>query len=124
MDQRPTKQEQKRELSARLAASRVRIDAGRTSVLEKLNPVRRLRNTVRRKPVKTFAVAAGVAFVIGLLRRRPNRRKHKRGLGALALAGAFRLAQPALRFWVLKLVKDRLIHPHTAKLPPIPPHSS
>lgn len=123
MDQRPT-EERKRQLSATLAASRARIQLGQSKLREDLNPVRRLRNAVRRKPVKTFAIAAGAAFLVGLLRHRPGRSHRKRGFKRLLLRGGFRIAQPALRFWLLKLAKERFLDPQSLKAPEIHRHNS
>lgn len=118
MAQGPIDADRKRELSARLAASRTRVRLGRTRLKQDLNPLHRLRNAVRKKPLKTFAVAAGTAFTVSLLRR-PAARKHRGGLSRAVLRNGFRLAKPALRFWLLKIAKDHFAGPRPPKAPPI-----
>ena len=118
MDQPTTAEERKRELIARLDASRARVQAGRDGLRKSLNPLHRARLAVRKHPARTFGLAAGAAFALSLLRRRPRNERRPVSMKGLLLRGGLKMVQPAVRVWLLKLAKERFIDHRRAKSNP------
>ena len=107
MDQRSTEQQRKQQLIARLDASRAQIQISRQVLQGKLHPIRRIRGAVKSRPLRAFAIAAGGAFAISLLRRRSSSKSIS--FKRLLFRWGFNLAKPTIRLWLLKQAKERFL---------------
>jgi len=96
-------------LIARLDASRARLQHNRRLLEEKLHPLRRVQNAVKKHPFHAFGIAAGGAFAFSLLRRRSSSRPFS--FKRLFFRGLFNLAKPTIRLWLLDQAKERFLSP-------------
>ncbi len=117
MDPRSTEQERKRQLIARLDASRAQLQVDRQLLRDKLHPIRRIQGAVKSKPLRAFGLAAGTAFAMSFLVRRTKSSKPLT-LKRLLWRWGFSLARPAIRLWLLDQVKKHLLSAVTEKLKP------